>query len=86
MLTCQEVKNIRVRSSEDLCALVEKIGYKGGGRFAINQLQCSNGAFASSLLRFFDDNPGAMEAVQEWIADNADSVTDDKEEIEEEVG
>lgn len=54
-------------ATSDLCKMAELMGYKDSGRFAINQLQCNNGAFVSSLLRFFEDNPGAVEAVHEWV-------------------
>lgn len=86
-----EIGRARLHKSDDLCALVEELGYKQKGRFAINQLQCSNGAFASSLLSFFDDNPDAMEAVKNWILENSsqleafdgDEEGDDEEEDEE---
>lgn len=59
----QEIQENQLRNSADLCKLVETLGYKGA---VINQLQLSNGAFVSSLLAFFDDNPGAIEAVADW--------------------
>lgn len=58
------ILNAPVRDAADLCALVELIGYKRRD----SQLRCANGAFASSLLAFLDDNPAAVEAVQEFIA------------------
>lgn len=62
---------LNTRDTPDaLCELVEKLGYKQKGRFAINQLQCSNGAFVSSLIHFFEDNPDAVSAVVDWAADN----------------
>ena len=61
------IRDIRIRESSDLCKIAELLGYKDTGRFAINQLQCENGAFVSSLLRFLDDNPGCMKAIQDWI-------------------
>jgi hypothetical protein len=57
-------------ATADLCKMAELMGYKESGGFAINQLQCSNGAFVSSLLRFFEDNPGAIEAVHDWVHKN----------------
>jgi hypothetical protein len=62
-----EIKNITVRSSEDLCKIAEILGYKKNGRFACNQLQCSNGAFVSSLLSLLDDNPDLMDLIKEWL-------------------
>lgn len=54
--------------SNSLCKLAEQLGYKGKGRFAINQLQCNNGAFVSSLLSFLDDNPDACDTIIQWTA------------------
>lgn len=72
----------QLRKSDDLCELVEKIGY----RQQPYQLQCNNGSFVSSLLYFFDDNPGAMEVLAEWIEDNyADELEEECEEDDEEI-
>jgi len=76
MITRKNLENTRLARSEDLCALVEKLGY-GDSRFG--QLQCSNRAYVSSLLEFFDDNPGAMECLAEWIGEHHDEVTDENE-------
>lgn len=57
-----------LRTSQDLCKMAEMLGY--GDRFG--QLQNENGSFVSSLLNFFDDNPGAMAAVMDWAVDNHD--------------
>ena len=59
-----EIEDARMRTSADLAAVVEQLGYRG------NQLQFSNGAFVTSITDFFDDNPGALGAVQEWILEN----------------
>ena len=78
---------MNLRNSEDLCKLAELIGYNQG---RLSQLQCNNGAFVSSLLAFFDDNPGAIEAVQQFVVENIDSyelsdeLTEDDGEGEEE--
>ncbi len=78
----KEIEDIRLRRSEDLCRLVEELDYRHDPK----QLQNNNGSYVSSLLHFFDDNPGAMEAVQEWIADNhAEEYEEEEEEEEEEV-
>lgn len=58
-----EIENLTLNKSEDLCKLAEMLGYKT----SIQQLQFNNGAFVSSLLNFFDDNPDAMQAIQDWI-------------------
>ena len=70
-----------IRNSNDLCAFVEELGYRdSGNHFA--QLQLHNGAHASSLLNFFDDNPGAIEAIQEWLL-NTSHVDEECEEVDE---
>lgn len=65
----KKVRDMNIRGSEGLCKLAELIGYNQGH---LSQLQCNNGAFVSSLLAFFDDNPGAIEAVQEFVAESID--------------
>lgn len=79
-----EIENITLNKSDDLCKLAEMLGYGKGTSF-IHQLQCNNGAFVSSLLNFFDDNPDAMQAVQDWILEsNSFNLEDDSEEDEDE--
>lgn len=69
-----DVEDMNLRKSDDLCKLAEMLGYGG---FPM-QLQCNNGAYVSSLLNFFDDNPGAMEAIQNWIIEsNSFNLVDD---------
>ncbi len=88
----KKVRDMNIRGSEGLCKLAELIGYNQGH---FSQMQCNNGAFVSSLLAFFDDNPGAIEAVQEFVAKSIDFYDlddelfedeDDEEEDEEEEG
>lgn len=61
MVTRQDIEDLQ-HDYRDLCKLAEMLGY----RSPFGQLQCDNGAFVSSLLDFFEDNPGACEAVIEW--------------------
>ena len=75
MATKSEVININLRHSDDLCKLAELLGY----RDKHGQLQCTNGAFVSSLMSFFDDNPGAIEAVHDFVMDKIDSYDLDEE-------
>ena len=63
MATRQDIENLR-HDYKDLCKLAEMLGYRTS---PFGQLQCDNGAFVSSLLEFFEDNPGACEAVIEWV-------------------
>jgi hypothetical protein len=73
-----QVERRRIHCSDDLCSLVEDLGYNNSPK----QLQCNNGSYVSSLMHFFDDNPGAMEAVQEWILNNSELDDDDEEDLE----
>lgn len=66
--TAREIGAMPFRTSQDLCKLAEMLGY--GDRFG--QLQNENGSFVSSLLNFFDDNPGAMTTIADWVIDNHD--------------
>ena len=86
MATKNEIKNLTLRNSYDLCKLAEMLGY--GDKFG--QLQCNNGPFVSSLLNFFNDNPGAIAAVHEFVMENIDCYETvekekEKEEVEEEI-
>lgn len=48
------------------------------------QLITENGYAVSGLLNFLDDNPGAVEAVLEWIEEFYGNELDDSEDDEEE--
>lgn len=74
--TISAVENLPLRKSEDLAKLAEMLGYKHKGKYATNQFQCSNGSFVSSLCDFLDDNPGAMEAVREWVLEHREIPND----------
>ncbi len=52
------------RGVENLCKLVRGIGY----RDSMNRMQFAGGCLGD-LLEFFEDNPGAIEAVKTWISD-----------------
>ena len=80
MATKSEVEGLRLRKSDDLVKLAADLGYDTYP----NQLQCNNGAHVSGLLNFFDDNPGAMEALRDWVLENSDLDEDEEEEDEEE--
>lgn len=84
MASRSEVEKLRIRKSDDLCELAEMLGYKETGRFAINQLQCNNGAFVSSLLSLLDDNPDLMDTMKDWVLENVDlEETEEDDECEE---
>ena len=80
MATRSSIENAR-QTPKDLAKVCEELGY---GR-TFGQLQFDNGAFASAILDFFEDNPGAIEAVFNFMLDNADAlgVTDEEDEEEE---
>ena len=61
-----EIESIRSESgAEGLAMAARLLGY----RERFGQLIFNNGATASDLFAFFDDNPGAVEAVLTWILD-----------------
>lgn len=70
------MKHIFLNKSEDLVKLAADLGYDTYPQ----QLICNNGAAVSGLLNFFDDNPGAMQAVMDWVNDNYDEDECDDEE------
>lgn len=51
------------RGLEDLCTIVAAIGYKDPQHLGA----ISRRAIAGDLLVFLEDNPGAIEALYEWI-------------------
>ena len=64
-------QNLRTHGAgaiQDLCALVEQLGYRG----SFQQLTFNNGASVSSLLNFLEDNPGCVESILDWVQDNYD--------------
>ena len=78
------MRNIQVRDADDLCLMAEAAGYKEIGRFAINQLQCTNGAYVSSLLNLLNDNPDLMETIRNWVVDHLATDKDEDDEDDEE--
>lgn len=65
-LTHEELNNLSTngtRGVSDLAKMAEALGYGYG----VNQLLLNNGCFVSSILNFFEDNPGAIEAVYDWV-------------------
>lgn len=50
-------------SVEGLCKMARLLGYKDPASQLIN----SDGSVVGDLLYFFEDNPGACEAVVEWV-------------------
>jgi|HubBroStandDraft_6_1064221.scaffolds.fasta_scaffold22206_8 hypothetical protein len=78
MVTRKDVENCG-QTVEDLALLARKLGYRS--RFG--QLVFNNGATASDLFDFFEDNPGAIEAVLTWVLDHGctrdgDPIEDDE--------
>ncbi len=61
MATRKELEELS-SNTEGLAKMAELLGYRDRN----GQLTLRNGAHLSSLADFFDDNPGAAEAVIEW--------------------
>lgn len=78
-MNTKDIYKFPLRRSDDLCRLIEEVtdDYRDGPK----QLQCSNGAFVSSLLNFLDDNPEALEVLRDWIVKTYG--TDEPEETDE---
>ena len=66
-------------NSEQLAAFIEE-----RVRIAeIKQLQFRNGAWVTSITEFLDDNPGAIEAITNWINENYPILEEDESEEDE---
>jgi hypothetical protein len=66
MASRKVIEAIRSESgAEGLAGMARELGYRS--RFG--QLQFNNGATASDLFEFFQDNPGAVDAVLTWVLD-----------------
>jgi hypothetical protein len=68
-MTSEEIENTK-QTYQGLCKLASKLGYKD----PFYQLQNSDGSVVGDLLAFFEDNPGACEAVIEWASENYGTV------------
>jgi hypothetical protein len=80
MMKRTEVENANA-TVEGLCRLARKLGYKDPASQLINH----DGSVVGDLLYFFDDNPGACEAVIQWVLDEGcDADGNDLEDDEEE--
>ncbi len=66
------------RGVSNLCKLVRAIGHKD---FLCNG-SLTNGGYLGDLMVFFEENPGAIEAVMEWIRENMDCAGDWAEKLE----
>lgn len=56
------------RGFRDLCKTVHDMGYKD----PFSQLYLSNGACVGDLMVFLEDNPGAIQALYDWMEDQDD--------------
>lgn len=67
---------------EDFALICKKMGYNSG----FNQLTFHNGASASNLFEFFEDNPDAIRVLKDWILKhkNVFNIVEEEEEEEEE--
>jgi len=72
MTTRREVEDTR-QTIKGLALLARKLGYKD----SMYQLQLDSNCSVGDILEFFEDNPGAIGAVVEWVLANNDSLTDE---------
>lgn len=75
--TRNEIEDLQTegtRAIEDMAELAERLGYVG------QQLTLPNRAHLTSITNMMEDNPGLVEAMYAWIADNlADEDPDEDE-------
>ncbi len=86
MANRKDIENTK-HTVEGLAEMAVALGYKS----CFNQLTLRNGHSVSDILEFFEDNPGAVEAVIEWVLEkgcNSDGSSleeeDDSDEDEDE--
>lgn len=71
-----EIQNMRI-NFPSLCKMANELGYKD----SFYQLMLENGSSVGDLMLFFEDNPGAIEAVFEWVGDQKwDSLEEEDDE------
>jgi len=64
------------RAVEDMAELAERLDYRG------KQLMLPNRAHLTSITTMMEDNPGLVEAMYDWIADNLADEDRDEEDDE----
>lgn len=57
-----------------LCNLARRAGYKD----PLYRLQNRDGSFIGDLLLFFEDNPGAIEAIYDWSMEHLEIEEEDE--------
>jgi hypothetical protein len=85
-MTKTEIENLRTegeRGIEDLAKMARELGFKG----VVDQLQFKNGAFVTDILAMFEDSPGMIEGIYNFVLENGRSfeIEDEEEEDEEET-
>jgi len=76
MATTKDVES--VRTIKDFALLCKEMGYKAPW----DQLQFENGASVTNLLEFFQDNPGILEPMCEWVLEHCELEEEEEEECE----
>lgn len=66
------------RGVQNICKLARAIGYKDPTYFG----QLGRDCYIGDLINFFEDNPGAIQAVVEWVGDQDDHVEKLEETLE----
>lgn len=65
MTTKTEIEGTQ-HSAQGIAQLAKDLGYSEQWE----QLYFQNGASATNLIEFLDDNPGACEAIVQWVLDH----------------
>lgn len=68
MITTTEVEDTK-HTIEGFALVCRKLGYKS----EFGQLDFGNGTTASDVFEFFEDNPGAIEALLNWVVEHKTS-------------
>jgi len=74
MATIAEVGNTK-HTVKGLCKLARQLGYKD----PCFQLMNDDGTVVGDMLYFFEDNPGAIEAVVNWVLEHYDLEEEEEE-------
>ena len=74
MISRKDIENLN-HNVKGLCHLARSLGYKDPCFQLIN----NDGSVVGDMLVFFDDNPGAIEAVFDWVLKHHPEISDDDE-------
>lgn len=74
-------RNEGSKGFSNLCKIARALGY----RDPLFQGSLSQGGYSGDLMIFLEDNPGAIEAIMNWIVEQGEYASEWKEELESEL-